>query len=1289
MAGGLNLGGAFGSIDLDASPAIQALQSVGRALGGITAPSAAASTALAGIQATASTAASSANSAISGLSSTLSGLAGAPSRAVGGIVDGLGRIGLAAAGLQAVAGTVGGFVTGLTAGNRQFETFETQLKVMLGSVDAAKGRIAELSRFAAATPFELPEIVKAEKILEGFQLSGARAVQKTGQDLSGLRTILGNTAALTGATFEEIALNVGKFSAGATGEALQRFAELGIVTREQLTGMGIQFSKSGELVSPLEDALKAVITVMDQRFKGGMADLSNTLDGLLSTLADNWANFRRTLTQPLFEAIKPQVAQLNTLLSSDAVAQFAQQLAGGLGRAVAAMVGILPPAIDGILTLLGAMQGTWEPAPGIGQFASLAGQAGLVAASVRDGILSFVGAVRGDWEPAPGITRLPLILGTIGRAVGGLGAIGKALADIALGGARLDGLADATARLTAMFPILRPLEPLMLAIGRTLGQVADGFGAVANVARALIAVDLSGWGIDDLVRATGDLVDIFPGLAPFWPILEQVATAAGSGVAAIKGLADSVVGLVTGQPAVEGLRTTVESLATAAPGVAEAFGGLAASLGGAAGASGALGAALTGALTGVDAQFAAVGAAANLALAGDVPGAVTTMLASVVAGRLGLVEGLATWGAAFVEWVAPAVPGILEGIGAVVAALTDWAVAQVPVIAARLAAWAEAFAAWVEPIIDPLLAKLGTLAQRALAWIAEAAGPLLQQLISQWVPAFANWVLDAGTALVPKLGAFAVSILDWIAAEAPGFLERLISEWVPAFIGWVAQAIVEITPHLIRFMGTVADWVVNTGAPAAGRAALAIGEGLVRGIAKGIGNLQGWIQDQIAQLATGLLDAAKAKLGIKSPSTEAAKEIGQPFVEGIAAGLAAEAGRAEAAAGDVAGAMLARAVETMAGVLPEAMAAMETAAGSIVATLDDLVRQIAVPPEAARRAGTSLAEGIGLAAARSEDAMASDTADAIRSGLTAGALRGAAVAAGQVRAPMAVALADSLAAAVADATGALGRGAGLRLPEDRVGGMVGRSITEGLVGELATGLPAVEGALQTGLDRLASVAAGGAVRLSDPVAAALGESLSVATERGLAALERAGSIRLPEDRIGREVGQLLTDGLADSLARGLAGVGESFGRGLSTALDVGAAVLDGAGDRLTIPLPTLPTIPTGLWESLLPDADWLDQTTLNLHRLAAGAAAIASQSRDLPKLADVAAAAGTGGTIAAAGPPSSRQFTAKVEFTVLGQGLDGASQPAVTQIVDQLRDQLMGETLEAMAGAIRAAAGRA
>lgn len=219
--------------------------------------------------------------------------------------------------LKSLAGGISGIASAMISGNAEIETYVTQLTTLQGSSQKAKDTIKELADFGASTPFELPEIVRAQKVLLGFGLTGQVAVEKTRRSATELRNVAGDIAAGTGQSFEDISLLIGKFASGASGEAISRFQELGIVTKEQLKGVGIEFDKAGSLTSPINKALAATLDLAGEKFGGGMKALSNTYEGQLSTLSDNIGANLRELGAPFFDLAKDIVSALNEALGSD------------------------------------------------------------------------------------------------------------------------------------------------------------------------------------------------------------------------------------------------------------------------------------------------------------------------------------------------------------------------------------------------------------------------------------------------------------------------------------------------------------------------------------------------------------------------------------------------------------------------------------------------------------------------------------------------------------------------------------------------------------------------------------------------------------------------------------------------------------------------------------------------------------------------------------------------------------------------------------------------------------
>lgn len=260
-----------------------------------------------------------------------------------------------------------GFTTVTKAGiegNAEFERYQTQFGVLLGSTDAAKQRLAELAEFGAKTPFELPEVVQADKVLQSFGLHAIDAKEKFGYAGTEIRTIAGDVAAGTGADFTEISGYIGKFASGATGEAIARFQELGIMTREEMKGMGLEFSKSGELLSPLPQATEVMLTLMKKKFGGMMDAQSGTFEGMVSNLQD-WVNQSiREVSQPIFEvvsdALKDLLAFLNEPATQAAIKDFAKAMATVLKDVVAWVKENWPAISKTISDVFSVIKWAWD-----------------------------------------------------------------------------------------------------------------------------------------------------------------------------------------------------------------------------------------------------------------------------------------------------------------------------------------------------------------------------------------------------------------------------------------------------------------------------------------------------------------------------------------------------------------------------------------------------------------------------------------------------------------------------------------------------------------------------------------------------------------------------------------------------------------------------------------------------------------------------------------------------------------------------------------------------------------
>ena len=179
------------------------------------------------------------------------------------------------------------------------ERMTLQFRPLLGSLASAKARMAELSKFAVVTPFELPEIVEANKMLEVLT-QGALSTA------AGM-TLVGNAASVAGTEFSDTARMVGRLYDGLmsgrpVGEATMRLQEMGVISgtvRNQLESMQAAGASGLEIWKVMEKQLS--------RNAGAMEEQSRSLEGLQSTWADTQRQMQGGFSSGFLEGEKAGV----------------------------------------------------------------------------------------------------------------------------------------------------------------------------------------------------------------------------------------------------------------------------------------------------------------------------------------------------------------------------------------------------------------------------------------------------------------------------------------------------------------------------------------------------------------------------------------------------------------------------------------------------------------------------------------------------------------------------------------------------------------------------------------------------------------------------------------------------------------------------------------------------------------------------------------------------------------------------------------------------------------------
>lgn len=177
-----------------------------------------------------------------------------------------------------------------------FEQTRIGLQNMLGSADAAKRVLAEVSDFAAQTPFEFPELAGSVRQLIAFGFSGDDAIKTMKQ--------LGDVSAAVGAPIGDISYLMGtlRTQGRAFTVDIRQFAQRGIPIYEYLAKV-LKTTESnigglieaGKIGFPEVQKAFELMTAEGGKFHGAMASQSKSLSGLFSTLKDNLAQTGREL----------------------------------------------------------------------------------------------------------------------------------------------------------------------------------------------------------------------------------------------------------------------------------------------------------------------------------------------------------------------------------------------------------------------------------------------------------------------------------------------------------------------------------------------------------------------------------------------------------------------------------------------------------------------------------------------------------------------------------------------------------------------------------------------------------------------------------------------------------------------------------------------------------------------------------------------------------------------------------------------------------------------------------
>lgn len=259
--------------------------------------------------------------------------------------------------------------------NSKLEQAQIGFTTMLGSGEKAQTFLDNLEQFANKTPFQFGGLITSSQRL--------LAMGFTADEIIPTMTSLGDAVAALGAGdagIDRATYALGQMrAAGRVGaQDMMQLTSLGIPAWDILAKhIGVTTSEVRKMaeqgVLKTDDAIKALLAGMDERFGGLMEKQSHSFAGAMSTIHDVAEATISKAFRPLFESVSAAANSLATFLQTDefkAWAESAQAAIGafiaGIGKAAGILIDVLGPAIgfavDGIGKLAGIIDAAMGPA---------------------------------------------------------------------------------------------------------------------------------------------------------------------------------------------------------------------------------------------------------------------------------------------------------------------------------------------------------------------------------------------------------------------------------------------------------------------------------------------------------------------------------------------------------------------------------------------------------------------------------------------------------------------------------------------------------------------------------------------------------------------------------------------------------------------------------------------------------------------------------------------------------------------------------------------------------------
>lgn len=286
---------------------------------------------------------------------TSSGLLGSLTGALGTAL----KVG-ALAGGAAVVGLGAAVATAGVNFNNLKQQADIAFTTMLGSGEKAKVFLDDLQAFAAATPFEFPELLSASQRLLAMGFAA--------EDVKPTLTAVGDAVAALGGNGELVgrvttALGQMQAKGKASAEEMAQLTEAGIPGWKFLAeAIGTDVAGAMDMVSKgavdAKTVIGAVTDGMNRDFGGMMEKQSQTFGGLLSTLKDTFTQVSGTVMAPLFDLMTTGLAKVAAWISTPEFKQGVEDFAANVKTFVETAVVNITALVESLSGTFNTIRGT-------------------------------------------------------------------------------------------------------------------------------------------------------------------------------------------------------------------------------------------------------------------------------------------------------------------------------------------------------------------------------------------------------------------------------------------------------------------------------------------------------------------------------------------------------------------------------------------------------------------------------------------------------------------------------------------------------------------------------------------------------------------------------------------------------------------------------------------------------------------------------------------------------------------------------------------------------------------